>query len=158
MSTGKTIGLINAFGGGSSGGGGSSLPTDPAQDGTYNLQNTVSSGTSTLSWASGGSSGGGVLVVTVTQNDGSLTADKTAGEIINAMPLVYVTQSYPGAGRNEEDLTAYSYFSMGGDGSPTYGVKDGTGYYFYYTDSDYNQYELFAATLNDYPSGSESPR
>ena len=58
----------------------SDLPDDPAQDGTYNLQNTVSSGTSTLSWASGGSSGGGVLVV----NDTDGTLDKTAAEILTA--------------------------------------------------------------------------
>ena len=59
--------------------GGSDLPDDPAQDGTYNLQNTVSSGTGTLSWASG-SSGGGVLVV----NDTDGTLDKTWQEIADA--------------------------------------------------------------------------
>lgn len=73
MEAGETIALIKALGGS---GGGSSLPTDPAQDGTYNLQNTVSSGTSTLSWASG-SSGGGVLVV----HDVEGTLDKTWQEI-----------------------------------------------------------------------------
>lgn len=62
--------------------GGSDLPDDPAQDGTYNLQNTVSSGTSTLSWASG-SSGGGVLVVNVDDDTGVL--NKTWQEIRDAM-------------------------------------------------------------------------
>ena len=60
--------------------GGSDLPDDPAQDGTYNLQNTVSSGTGTLSWASG-SSGGGVLVVNEDENS---TLDKTYAEIKSA--------------------------------------------------------------------------
>lgn len=67
--------------------GGSDLPDDPAQDGTYNLQNTVSSGTSTLSWA-GGSSGGGVLVVhetvTISGNTTIHTLDKTWQEIHDA--------------------------------------------------------------------------
>jgi hypothetical protein len=34
------------------GGGGSSLPTDPAADGTYFLSNTISSGVSTKAWVS----------------------------------------------------------------------------------------------------------
>ena len=64
--------------------GGSDLPDDPAQDGTYNLQNTVSSGTGTLSWASG-SSGGGVLVVNVIpEGEESATMDKTWQEIFDA--------------------------------------------------------------------------
>lgn len=61
------------------GGGESSLPDTPAEDGTYALQNTVSSGTGTLSWASG-SSGGGVLVV----HDVEGTLDKTWQEIWDA--------------------------------------------------------------------------
>lgn len=59
--------------------GGDALPDDPSADGTYALQNTVEDGESTLSWASG-SSGGGVLVVTDT--DGTL--DKTWQEIADA--------------------------------------------------------------------------
>ena len=84
---GEIVALAKGLGG--SGGGGSSLPTDPAQDGTYNLQNTVSSGTGTLSWASGGSSGGGVLVVT--DNDGTL--DKTWQEIYDGGFCVIKTGS-----------------------------------------------------------------
>ena len=66
---------------GSGGGGGSGLPDTPGTDGTYSLQNTVESGTGTLSWASGG--GGGALVVNLTIDTGTktATADKTAAEI-----------------------------------------------------------------------------
>lgn len=35
----------------------------------------------------GGSSGGGVLVVNVTENNGTMTCDKTAGEMLAAMEL-----------------------------------------------------------------------
>ena len=80
----NTIALIKGLAG--NGGGGSSLPTNPAQDGTYALQNTVSSGTSTLSWASG-SSGGGVLVVHQDENG---TLDKTWQEIHDGMPAVII--------------------------------------------------------------------
>ena len=74
------------------GGGGSSLPDNPAEDGTYVLQNTVSGGTDTLSWASGGSSGGGVLVVHSEyeewEESGTWkwkeTLDKTATELASA--------------------------------------------------------------------------
>ena len=68
--------------------GGSDLPDDPAQDGTYNLQNTVSSGTGTLSWASGGS-GGGVLVATIVYDNGTIKTDKTWQEIHDA-PLAVI--------------------------------------------------------------------
>ena len=91
----NTIALIKGLSG-NGGGGGSSLPTDPAQDGTYTLQNTVSSGTGTLSWVSGGSSGG-VLVVNITYDEGTgkYTCDKTAAEIWAANPdnrVVFVEQ------------------------------------------------------------------
>ena len=79
----NTIALIKGLAG--KGGGGSSLPTTPAQDGTYNLQNTVSSGTGTLSWASGGSSGGGVLVVGTTVSENRVICDKTCKEMWDAM-------------------------------------------------------------------------
>ena len=94
----NTIALIKGLSG-NGGGGGSSLPTDPAQDGTYTLQNTVSSGTGTLSWASGGSSGGGVLLVTDT--DGTL--DKTAAEILTAFETNTVVIKAAG----EDDGTPY---------------------------------------------------
>lgn len=60
------------------GGGGSSLPDTPAEDGTYALQNTVAGGEGTLSWASGGSSGGGVLVVNATKSGTTITCDTKA--------------------------------------------------------------------------------
>lgn len=60
------------------------LPATPGSNGTYTLQNTVSSGTGTMSWASGGSSGGGVLVVNLTDDTTQIVADKTAGEIYEA--------------------------------------------------------------------------
>lgn len=63
---------------------GINLPDNPAQDGTYNLQNTVSSGTGTLSWASGGSSSG-VLVVKFTSDRDGWTCDKTYAEIVSAI-------------------------------------------------------------------------
>ena len=76
--------------------GGSDLPDDPAQDGTYNLQNTVSSGTGTLSWASG-SSGGGVLVVKFTSGRDGWTCDKTYAEIVSAItsgtPVMCLTEN-----------------------------------------------------------------
>jgi len=100
----------------------------------------------------GGSSGGGVLVVNVTYDDSTWTyaADKTAGEIINAMPLVYVIQQWTGG--HDETMSSYVPLSMNGNAQPAYGYKEGTGYYFYYSDADYNEYTLVAATLNDYPS------
>ena len=92
----NTIALIKGLAG--NGGGGSSLPTNPAQDGTYALQNTVSSGTSTLSWASGGSSGGGVMYVTVSRD---MALDKNLEEIQTALDggkVVMVKRESPSDG------------------------------------------------------------
>ena len=71
--------------------GGSDLPDDPGTDGIYTLQNTVSSGTGTLSWESGGS-GGGVLVVNATWGDTAATLDKTWQEIKDGGFGVVVSQ------------------------------------------------------------------
>lgn len=65
------------------GGGGSDLPDTPAEDGTYALQNTVESGTGTLSWTSGGG-GSSVLNVTQTVADNVATLNKTWQEIYDA--------------------------------------------------------------------------
>ena len=74
---------------------GINLPDDPTQDGTYNLQNTVSSGTGTLSWASGGSSGGGVVVEMYYDNDLScFVTDKTAEQIVQAASAGPVSMHY----------------------------------------------------------------
>ena len=62
--------------------GGDALPDTPGSDGTYALQNTVESGTGTLSWASGG--GGGVLNISETVADNVATLDKTWQEIYDA--------------------------------------------------------------------------
>lgn len=84
--------------------GGSDLPDDPAQDGTYNLQNTVSSGTGTLSWASG-SSGGGVVVEMYYDNDLScFVTDKTAEQIVQAASTGPVSMHY---NDNDDHLDAY---------------------------------------------------
>ena len=128
----------------------SSLPEVTASDKGKYLKANESTGDP--EWASGGSSGGGVLVVNVTYDEATwtYTADKTAGEIVNAMPLVYVTQTLTGS--DDEEITAYVRFSMDGNGNPAYGYKEGTGYYFYYVDEDYNDIHLTAATLDDYPT------
>ena len=89
---GKVLGVADGVWAKVAASGGSDLPDDPAQDGTYNLQNTVSSGTGTLSWASGGSSGGGVLVV----HDVNGTLDKTWQEIADAgFAVCYVQPALP---------------------------------------------------------------
>ena len=98
----------------------------------------------------GGSSGGGVLVVTITETENTITADKTAEEIINAMPFVYEIRQETGF--NDETMSSFVPLSMNGNAQPAYGYKEGTGYYFYYSDADYKEYTLFAATLDDYPS------
>lgn len=110
--------------------GGSDLPDDPAQDGTYNLQNMVSSGTGTLSWASG--SGGGVLVVTATNG----TLDKTWTEIKNAMlsggasivqsdgGVVTVIGAYHDSAENKY----YCVSGMVGDYAPAYRADSASDY------------------------------
>lgn len=55
------------------------LPDSPTVNGTYNLQNSVSSGTSTLSWANGGSSGG--VLVDSSSSGSTVTLSKTYKEI-----------------------------------------------------------------------------
>ncbi len=85
--------------------------------------------------------GGGALLVTVTETPGpgdgetTYTANKTAGEIINAMPLVFYKDEDNGA-------TAFSRCS-------SYYYAEGEGYTFMKLDGDH---DLFAATINDYPS------
>lgn len=84
------------------GGGGSGLPDTPGSDGTYALQNTVESGTGTLSWASGGGGGSGALVATVGGLD--FTLDKTWQEIFDA-----ATAGVPIIIRDEPTETNVSY-------------------------------------------------
>lgn len=137
-----TLAVANALGG--NGGGGSSLPTDPAQDGTYNLQNTVSSGTGTLSWASG-SSGGGVLVVHETISEGTHTLDKTWKEIsdaANAGTIIYFISQTEG----DEGYIMYAQRIM----------YDGVAYCSYFSSISATVYAAFESeTENGYPSYTE---
>ena len=132
----NTLAFIKALGG-NGGGGGSSLPTDPAQDGTYNLQNTVSSGKGTLSWVSGSSSGG-ALVVNVTEPEtGLYVCDQKAGEILAACKtgiVVFVETS-----EGEETVSVCTLASLS-DGE--YLFKPGTANYSYVASSstDYPTY------------------
>lgn len=119
---------------------GTSLPDNPTQDGTYNLQNTVSSGTGTLSWASGGSSGGGVLVVNITYDEGTgkYTCDKTAAEIWAANPdnrVVFVEQ-YEG-GESDNYLLMYWFFNSEGYG--------------FFVGSASSELQFYAVNGTDYP-------
>ena len=120
---------IDGFTGG--GGGGSSLPTDPASDGTYVLENTVSGGSGTLSWGSGGGGGSGILIV----HDTAGTLDKTYAEIKAALVAVIVTSTndlwYP-VQYNEESGYMITVMGQGSGGSLT--VND-----------------YVADTANDYP-------
>ncbi len=91
--------------------------------------------------AQGGGGGSSALIVEVTETPGpnegetTYTANKTAGEIINAMPLVFYKNEDHGA-------TAFSRCS-------SYYYAEGEGYTFVKLDGDH---DLFAATINDYPS------
>lgn len=96
----------------------------------------------------GGGSGGGVLVVTITHsNEGQSytdVADKTAGELLNAYPLVLVktidnTLPIPGG------AISYSWAMNNGDPYEDDGV-----YCFPWGSRDSKPLE--AATLNDYPT------
>ena len=130
---------------------GTNLPDNPTQDGTYALQNTVSSGTSTLFWASGGSSGG-VLIVEVSQTENetgvTYTANKTAGEIIAAMPLVYESFS------PRNGVVMYFPFSVNNDNVSMYEHNEEDGYCFGWLNhyEDFSHLTLLATTLSDYPT------
>lgn len=112
--------------------GGPDLPDDPAQDGTYNLQNTVSSGTGTLSWASG-SSGGGALKVGVTEtesgNETTYTLDKTWKQISDTVNGGGVAYTMPITDFGDNNMEAYidvlTYWSSSSDNG--YVVKFGKG-------------------------------
>ena len=62
---------------------GEALPDTPGTDGTYALQNTVESGTGTLSWASGGGGGeSGCVAIPITYAAGHLYLDASYNDII----------------------------------------------------------------------------
>ena len=131
---GEIVALAKGLGG-SGGGGGSSLPSDPAQDGTYNLQNTVSSGTGTLSWASGSS--GGVLVVNVSYDYDTdvYTCDKTASKMWSAFTTGIIVFSLSADGTEQKSVCTMA----------SYGVD---GYAFDNARGDFN---LVAENGTDYP-------
>ena len=91
-------------------------------------------------------SGGGVMLVSVSAvqdgNDTIYTADKTAREIINAMPLAYTEERI-----NAGTVITYA-FVLFSDGA--YSIEDGT-----YTFS-YQSMDLVAGTLDDYPTHTET--
>ena len=101
---------------------------------------------SSISDATGGGSGGGVMLVSVSAvQDGDdiiYTADKTAREIINAMPLVYTEDLI------SEGTVKTHVFTLFSDGS--YSIHNGE-----YTFS-YHSMELVAETLDDYPTHTET--
>ena len=102
--------------------GGSDLPDTPGTDGTYALQNTVSSGTGTLSWASGG--GGGSLVVNVTFPHDIRTCDKTAAEIWAAAQSGHVAFLYEGSGTYYIDPLVQAIKWSGGSYTFYYGYGE----------------------------------
>lgn len=106
-------------------------------------------------WAKAVPTGGGALIVHMSSeeigSDTRYTLDKTAREIIAAMPLVYVeeTVEIPDVGAiHSYNIIGY----LGGNTSASdYGETSG-GYVFSFYVSDLNRYNLFTAeTLNDYP-------
>lgn len=106
--------------------GGSDLPDDPAQDGTYNLQNTVSSGTGTLSWASG-SSGGGVLEISVDSDTSAL--NKTWQEIHDAVMSGKLCIMMEELANNVFlHIVTDVFMTLNPGGAITYGVSSGSTY------------------------------
>lgn len=114
---------------GSGGGGGSGLPDTPGTDGTYSLQNTVESGTGTLSWAPGGSSGGALYVHSGVGDALDTTWQDIKDAFDGGRPVIL-------AGATLEYLSSISY--------------DDYGYYVtFFTQLGYSAYT--AETANSYP-------
>lgn len=88
------------------------------------------------------SSGSGALVVhEITVDESTMRLDKTMGEIINAMPLVFVYLSQTEAGITTTFYDPLNEYELGADG----------GYLIHYGSNTYN-----AASLDDYPTASRS--
>lgn len=122
------------------GGGGSDLPDTPAQDGTYTLQNTVSSGAGTLAWVSGG--GGENLVVHMDAD--TFTLDKTWQEIFTAVSTG-ISASVSSAMDAVAELCPIVKVFSGDDGyCVSAAAIDNTGY-------SSVVYTYIATTANDYP-------
>ena len=99
-----------------SAGGDSGLPDTPGTDGTYALQNTVESGTGTLSWASGGGGGGAMLVpLTLHPNMQNLISSKSFQEIKEAysggQPVIFAY---------DDDNLYFSLLEINSNGSLLY--------------------------------------
>lgn len=113
--------------------GGDALPDNPGSDGTYALQNTVSSGTGTLSWASGGSA----MVVNSSWDEAAemYVLDKTWKEIRDAAcagTLVFIRQYSDLYGYDEMDLATGIYINGG-----QYSVQCDRGTYDTNNENDY---------------------
>lgn len=130
------------------GGGGSSLPsTETASAGdVLSLDDNKEP-----QWAAPSGSGGGVLVVHETVSGTTHTLDKTAGEIINSLPCVYIDTVEEGEGYIQHDLKPLLY-NQGGDNGQMWLYQDGMGYAFPITALGPDATYFVAATLNDYPS------
>ncbi|MBR3280170.1 MAG: hypothetical protein IKG01_14895 [Lachnospiraceae bacterium] len=102
----------------------------------------------------GGTGGSGVLIVTRSKTEtgsGTIyTLDKTAGEIIDAMPLVYIKSE---STDNGDTMTTFEQLGFCNIGENKYGVlhlyQEGIGYMFPVPYSEGDAY--VAPTLNDYP-------
>ena len=93
----------------------------------------------------------GALIVHITGEDDNLALDKTAGEIINAMPLAFYEEV-----TEEEGYTGYRYPPFGDGNNAEYQilVVDEQQYYCF---STYDN--VFAATsLDDYPDMATVPQ
>jgi len=85
------------------------------------------------------------LIVHIEEESGVIAMDKTAGEIIDAMPLVFVYQEGV-VGEDEDEAVLHTYEQL------TYYVySEDHGYIF-----DWNEHSFYAETLDDYPGYRDS--
>lgn len=117
------------------------LGTDWAEGSTCTISDTTYKLDKVKGWVDPSSGGGGggasALIISIEQDGNTATLDKTAGEIIEAVPLAYVVEGTLNHPRYE-----WIY---------TYQYEDGEGYTISVGDDDYD-----AATLDDYPSYTSS--
>lgn len=120
--------------------GGDALPATPGSNGTYALQNTVSGGTGTLSWASGGGGGSdNILVVPLSYiseqgGDAYYELDASYADISAALaagkPVFAVGTGMQMNCTGCDDLVDYNAYFVGTDNSGlkkfTFGAEDTT--------------------------------